>query len=332
MATIKIPSSQIYNVGDRNRSFLKFVELSCNFNRMERGVIGTYKLTPYISTGDGTAHGYEYVGYNDDYNDVDIELTSVGEEIEGDYVETSAYGTVSQIIFPATPTAKIKLVDNMLENCKLTITKRFENYTDENEEQKNQYTDKLSFTNNNQFIWIDHGYNADILPSYSYYRTLIKRFAVEYCTSIDFEVEGDCITSQSKNENVGDIKSKLKISLPSNELVQTNNKYTSGSIYSAKVLNDTLKKYQNGKEVYTIKCSVGNYYDTSGNLAICPTNTDYPAIFKKYDIVRPYVFTSQGEVPLSTKADGTPKEFEIIGIDYSYKGVVWQELTIQENT
>jgi hypothetical protein len=96
------------------------------------------------------------------------------------------------------------------------------------------------------------------------------------------------------------------------------------------IANNIIRKYGKGKEVYTIKCSVGEYYDIYGAKAIDPYDTNYPATFEKHEIVEPYVFTSQGEVPLSEKADGTPKRFEIIGIDFSYKGVVWQELTLQE--
>lgn len=117
--------------------------------------------------------------------------------------------------------------------------------------------------------------------------------------------------------------------LPSNELENIENKIYGGSFTRSK-LSDVEKSYRNGKEVYTIKCSVGNYYGTYGNLIISPDNSSYAPCFKKYDIVEPYVFTSRGEVPLSTKVYGTPKLFEVIGIDFSYKGVVWQELTLQE--
>ena len=100
------------------------------------------------------------------------------------------------------------------------------------------------------------------------------------------------------------------------------------------ILQNVVRKYKNGKETYKLKCSIGDYYYTSGSLAIFPLDDAYenklPATFKKHDIVEPWIYTSKGEVPLSEKADGTAKQFEVIGIDYSYAGVVWQELTLQE--
>ena len=158
-----------------------------------------------------------------------------------------------------------------------------------------------------------------------------------YISEILLQVRGKYTeTSQielsKKNENL--LNMSKQISLPSNELTQQDTYYIVDINTQYKLpeflISNVLKNYSNGKEVYTIKCSVGNYYDTDGNLVICPENSSYPAVFEKYDIVEPYVFTSKGEVPLSTKSDGTAKQFEVIGIDFSYKGVVWQELTIQE--
>ena len=118
-------------------------------------------------------------------------------------------------------------------------------------------------------------------------------------------------------------------SLPTNELENLSNTYDGLNFTSSK-LSKVVNKYKNGKEVITLKCSGSNYYDVDGNLVICPTDRNYPMTFSKYDIVEPYVFTVNGEVPLSSKMNGDPKQFEVIGIDFSYSGVFWQELTLQE--
>ena len=110
---------------------------------------------------------------------------------------------------------------------------------------------------------------------------------------------------------------------PQNEIIQKRS-------YNETLASNVIKRHINGKEVFTLKCSVSNYYDTNGNLVISPNNSNYPAVFEKYDIVQPYTFTSKGEKPLSTNADGTAKRFEVIRVDFSYMGVVWQELTLQE--
>lgn len=152
--------------------------------------------------------------------------------------------------------------------------------------------------------------------------------------SATIKVEGTYYVPQKTNKEFGTAESQtFVIKLPSNELVQTESFVGLEDIKISlldNVLENVVKKYSNGKEVYELKCSISRYNDTNGNVAIEPTNTSYPATFEKHDIVEPYIFTSKGEVPLSTKSDGTPKRFEIIGIDYEYRGVVWQKLTIQE--
>jgi hypothetical protein len=164
---------------------------------------------------------------------------------------------------------------------------------------------------------IDVGY--DITGSGNYY---------QYVLNDTITVVGNYYAPFETSEEYGE-SFGTNFSLPSNELVQSANTLNGNELYPT-LLENIVKKYSKGKEVYTIKCSVGEYYDIYGAKAIDPYDTNYPATFEKHEIVEPYVFTSQGEVPLSEKADGTPKRFEIIGIDFSYKGVVWQELTLQE--
>ena len=121
----------------------------------------------------------------------------------------------------------------------------------------------------------------------------------------------------------------LVFTLPSNEWVQESTEFMGDPL--ADTLSDRiLGNYEKGKEVYLIKCSVGNYYDVDGNINISIDAAGLPMMFQKYQRVEPYIFTSKGEVPLSKDENGNPKVFEIIGTDFSYNGVPWQELTIQE--
>lgn len=153
---------------------------------------------------------------------------------------------------------------------------------------------------------------------------------VEYLMSETITIEGLCYFTEGVEFTLGD-NIISTIYLPTNELVQEINTIGGGNTELYKyIVNKVSEKYSNGKEVYTIKCSIAEYYSMDGSLAISLDNDLLPSNFEKYDIVEPYVFTSNGEEPLSVNADGVPKRFEIIGIDYSYKGVVWQELTIQE--
>lgn len=128
------------------------------------------------------------------------------------------------------------------------------------------------------------------------------------------------------------------LKLPSNELVQGDNAYglridaVNAVNYSDKFVAEVFDRYKNGKETATLLCSVGKYYDLDGNLVVDAENEDssIAPLLKKYDIVVPYVMTSQGEAPLSTDASGNPKQFQIIGVNISYNGIPRQEIVIQE--
>ena len=72
-----------------------------------------------------------------------------------------------------------------------------------------------------------------------------------------------------------------------------------------------------------------DYCDVNGN-KVFDTN-DLSAHFKKYDVIIPYVMKKGKTVPLRINEDGTPKQFRIIGISYSYDGLLKQKLSIQED-
>lgn len=88
--------------------------------------------------------------------------------------------------------------------------------------------------------------------------------------------------------------------------------------------------WKNGKETATIRVSVNDYYDTDGNLALSIGDDDLPMLFKNGDMVIPYVATPNGDRPMSSKPDGTPKEFLVTGVTLISDGAIWQELQLQE--
>lgn len=117
----------------------------------------------------------------------------------------------------------------------------------------------------------------------------------------------------------------------SNELLQTSN-YIDTVQHKAidTDYNNTLTKYSNGKETATILCSISDYYDESKNKVIAIDNAN-KMCFRMYDIVEPYVFGADGkDKPLSRNKDGSPKQFQVLGVKPIYDGAVWQELTLQE--
>lgn len=93
-----------------------------------------------------------------------------------------------------------------------------------------------------------------------------------------------------------------------------------------------INAYKNGKETAELLCSIGEYKDTNGELAISTKDNDLPMTFNNGDIVVPYKYTARGDAPLSTKKDGkTPKEFLVTGVEFIFDGAVWQKITLQEN-
>lgn len=143
-------------------------------------------------------------------------------------------------------------------------------------------------------------------------------------------------TTAVYDDSITAAKNILK--LPSNELVQGDNVYglsidaVNAVNYSDKFVAEVFDRYKNGKETATLLCSVGKYYDLEGNLVVDAESADstIPPLLKKYDIVVPYIMTANGEEPLSSDASGNAKQFQVIGVNISYNGVLRQEIVIQE--
>jgi hypothetical protein len=158
---------------------------------------------------------------------------------------------------------------------------------------------------------------------------------VKYILSETISIEGQCIKETeptvAKYDEEAIVNNILK--LPTNELIQGGNYYGDISTnYSDKFIAEVYDKYKNGKETATLLCLVGKYYDLEGNLVVDADNEDesIPPLLKKYDLVVPYIHTSNGEVPLSTDKDGNAKQFQIIGVNFRYRGIARQEIVIQE--
>lgn len=125
----------------------------------------------------------------------------------------------------------------------------------------------------------------------------------------------------------GDFAVKLK----GNELIQTQSTYQNK--FLAFHLKDTVEnKYQNGVECVEIEVTPSDYYDIDGEKVIDSiSGIGVEPVFKKYDIVTPYVIRNGVERPYSTKDDGTAKSFKVMGVEYFYKGFLRQKLYLQEN-
>lgn len=139
----------------------------------------------------------------------------------------------------------------------------------------------------------------------------------------------DGITSET---NITDgTKSNEIVKISSNDLIQTGSYYIGDSEnipLSTYILEEVRRRYSKGIECFEIECLFNDYYDLNGNNVF--SRDDLSDHFKKYDVIIPYVMKKGQKVPLRKNADGTPKKFRIIGISYSYDGLLRQRLSVQE--
>ena len=120
--------------------------------------------------------------------------------------------------------------------------------------------------------------------------------------------------------------------------IETNEFYQTGTIYNGTNIfqnnsQNIIDEWGKGKETATLKCSIGEYYDESGTLAISTKNNDLPMTFNIRDLVIPYIPTARdGTEPMSIKLDGTPKVFQVTQVRPYFDGACWQEIMLQEYT
>ena len=146
--------------------------------------------------------------------------------------------------------------------------------------------------------------------------------------SVDFEVLGSVYTLNTADNTItlkGENDYGIDIVLQSNNLMQS--KYEK---FFEQYAKKTLGLYQNGREYATIRCSIGDYYDTLGDKVISTESAD-KMTFNLYDTVVPMVRNQYGfDSPISRTIDGYSKVFSVLGSKIFFDGAVWQELTLQE--
>ena len=120
-----------------------------------------------------------------------------------------------------------------------------------------------------------------------------------------------------------------------NELYTENNTYKGVNIALANA-NRIESVYKNGRETYELLCSVKEYYNEDGTVAVSTKGQvggKTKMLFDIGDVVIPYKPTAAGDKPISYKKDGkTPKPFKVVGVTPIFDGAVWQKLNIIEET
>lgn len=156
---------------------------------------------------------------------------------------------------------------------------------------------------------------------------------IDRVKSIDVEFYLDYFDDNGTTEekNIIDKTNDSIVKISSNDLIQSGSYYVvdSGNIpLSTHILNEVSRRYSNGIECFEIECLFNDYYYDDGSLAF--SSSDLSTHFKKYDVIIPYVMKNGTTVPLRKNQDGTPKKFRVIGIYYSYDGLLKQKLYVQE--
>jgi hypothetical protein len=164
-------------------------------------------------------------------------------------------------------------------------------------------------------------------------------FSLSYSTielqTLNYSVNG--------NQSIYNVKGKTRTfgdgsdyyEMPSNELFQKTTKLSGVPITEA-TANSFVKDFRNGKETYELLCSVKEYYNEDGTLAISTKGQvcgKTKMLFEIGDEVIPYKPTVAGDKPISYKKGGkTPKTFIVVGVTPIFDGAVWQRLNLIEKT
>lgn len=330
MAAIKIPSSNIYKIAvgqTAQKNKIERASLSVDkFILKEGNVLKKEYTINYFETKfeSDDAFIYSFVGNDPSKNEFLFDMHNDHFAVPRDEPFNFEIGELTKLTLNN---------DGYAQGYTVIRERHWRGLTDDNQYEEATETQTYSYkTAKLSYNAEKNSFNFDVaneLLSTDNVKGVLVKFSNRYLMYEVITIEGTYYSRDDVLIERGSSTKGNEIELPTNELMQV------GSMVDTSELGDflvtsVLNRYGAGKEVYELKCSIAEYYDTDQMLAISPTDVLYHAMFKKHDIVEPYIFTSEGEVPLSVKSDGTPKQFEIIGIDYSYQGVVWQELTIQE--
>ena len=199
-------------------------------------------------------------------------------------------------------------------------------YNTDNYEQKANFLNEDSIT-----ITGDSKITADFENLYVLSYTTEGNYSHEYrlesgtigfslSTFVDHNTETKSIGSGSKSENI-----------QTNDLLQNISYYKIGDNQInlwEHILTEVKRRYSKGIECFEIECLFNDYYSEDGTKVF--SGGDLSRHFEKYDIIIPYVKKRGKVVPLRRNDDGTPKQFRIIGISYSYDGLLKQKLSVQE--
>lgn len=178
------------------------------------------------------------------------------------------------------------------------------------------------------------GFNYTVRIDDYYINPVSGKTVYTYATNIFVDFEGQhFINHGTETKGTSIVGDKYSFEIQSNELIQTNSYFVEpgGETISLGdyLLREVERRYGNGIECFEIECLFNDYFNEQGEIVFDKDNLTQH--FEKYDVIIPYVMKQGKTVPLRKNADGTPKKFRIIGISYSYDGLLRQRLQVQED-
>lgn len=165
-------------------------------------------------------------------------------------------------------------------------------------------------------------------PEVSYSQEVVKgvEIRVPVATFID---DGKETITMNNNPHTEEVYSNDLIQDKSYRTIYSSEDNTEINVGLGKyILGEINKRYSKGIECFEIECLFNDYYYEDGSVAF--NGRDISNHFEKYDIIIPYVKKNGVIVPFRENDDGTPKKFRIIGISYSYDGLLRQRLSVHE--
>lgn len=152
---------------------------------------------------------------------------------------------------------------------------------------------------------------------------------------VSFWATNGTYTLKSRSMNVTESQKSIGVSpfykLDSNVFLRTDLLNTSGEEIFNILANDSMSDWQYGKQTVTLKCEIGEYNDTDGNLALSTQNNSLPMFFHRGDIIEPYIVNGKGQtIPLAVTTNSVAKQFEVINVRLYTNGACWQDIEIQE--
>ena len=331
---IIITASQIYNIIENNKIIDNNIDgIEGDEDKLDDnyGII-SQQITIQLYEWNTSATGLNIDDYltwvgeekNDDIYEIERDISTTGANVTNEYLKIKLKFNINEIVQEGQIYSVNRgvLTDIRPNNGNIEITTQIDR-DDKYEEDENGI--KYIYTGNNTF---EINISAKRIAQYGESSTGTFAYGWFY-PSLTFYLEGKYYKKTTTDYKYGN---NYILSIDSNELLQVDttidNKKLSQYIYE-----QITGEWGKGKETATLKCSIGEYYDESGNLAISTKNNDLPMTFNIRDLVIPYIPTARGGTePMSIRQDGKAKIFQVTQVRPYFDGACWQEIMLQEYT